>query len=96
MPAYILGITKRGIKGITNRGRFQGLHIGAQRDYKKGELKGFQIGAKRLQIGEREIANWGRDFKSGKGLQIGTEQLALMSVYFIKVTVIYGCVTRNI
>ena len=77
MPAYILGITKRGIKGITNRGRFQGLHIGAQRDYKKGELKGFQIGAEISKSGQRDyklgkerlqtgagISNRGRDYKS--------------------------------
>ena len=42
------------------------------RDYKQRQLKGFEIGAKRLQIGAgisfrgKEITNWGkRDFKSG-------------------------------
>ena len=29
----------------------------------QGFLQGFQIGAKRLQIGA-EITNWGRDYKS--------------------------------
>ena len=37
MLAYILEITKRGNKGITNRGRF--------RDYKTTGQKGLQIGA---------------------------------------------------
>ena len=36
--------------------------------------QGFEIGAKRFQIGA-EITNGGkRDFKSGQGLQIGAEQ----------------------
>ena len=42
------------------------------REYKQGQLKGFQTGAKGLQIGAgisfrgKEITNWGkRDFKSG-------------------------------
>ena len=43
------------------------------RDYKSRQ-EGFQIGAKRLQIGTG-ISNRGkRDFKSGQGLQIGAEQ----------------------
>ena len=37
MLAYILEITKRGNKGITNRGRF--------RDYKTRGQEGLQIGA---------------------------------------------------
>ena len=80
MLAYILGITKRGNKGITNQGRFYGLQIGArgitnrgfkqgQKDYKLGQ--GFQIGAKRFQIGA-DITNPGnRHYKSGQGFQIG-------------------------
>ena len=72
MLAYILEITRRGNKRITNRGSFEGLQIGARaitnrdslRDFKSGQKdykskQGFQIGAKR--------------FKSGKGLQIGAE-----------------------
>ena len=69
MLAYLLGITKRGNKGITNRGRFQGLQIRARKitnrgslrdfklrkkDYKSGQR--FQIGAKRFQVGA-EITN---------------------------------------
>ena len=39
-----------------------------QKDYKLGQ--GFQIGAKRFQIGA-EITNWGkRDYKPGEGFQI--------------------------
>ena len=85
MLAYILGITKWGNKRITNRGRFQGLQTRArgitnrgslrdfksgQKDYKSGQI--FQIRAKKFQIGT-EITKWGRDFKSGQGLQIGAE-----------------------
>ena len=82
MLAYILGITKRGNKGITNRGRFLGLQIGAreitnrgslrdfksgQKDYKSGQ--GFQTGAKKFQIGA-EITNRGKtDYR--QGFQIG-------------------------
>ena len=72
MLAYLFGITKRGNKGITNRGRFQGLQIRARKitsrgilrdfklrkkDYKSGQR--FQIGAKRLQVGA-EITNRSR------------------------------------
>ena len=69
MLAYILGITKRGNKGITKRDKISGLQIGAwgitnrgnnefksrQRDIKSGQ---------RLQIGAREILIRGRDYKS--------------------------------
>ena len=64
---------------IINRGK---------RDYKQGKSQGFQIGAKRLQIGagtsnwERSISNQGSDCKSrqeglqiGQGLQIGAEHI---------------------
>ena len=67
---FILAIAKRGNKGITNRGK---------RDYKQGQLKGSQIGAKRLQIAAglrnrgKGISNQGRDYKSGQErLQTGT------------------------
>ena len=73
MLAYILGIAKQDNKGITNRGRFQELQIGAIWITNRGslrDLKGFQIGVKRFQIGEREIKNRGRDFESGKRFQI--------------------------
>ena len=80
MLAYILGITKRGNKGITNRGRFQGLQIGARGITNRGSLRDFKSGQKnyksgqRLQIEAREIINRGWDFKLGHGLQIGAEQ----------------------
>ena len=57
-----------------------GLQIGARKDYKSGQLKRLQIGAKRLQNGTgitnrgKRITNWGRDYKSGQGLQIGAAQ----------------------
>ena len=63
MLAYILGITKRGNKGITDLRRFYGLQIGERgitnkgslRDFKSGKKvyklgKGSHIGAKRFQI----------------------------------------------
>ena len=63
MLSYILGITKWGSKGITNRIRFYGLQIGERgitnegslRDFKSGKKvcklgKGSHIGAKRFQI----------------------------------------------
>ena len=65
MLAYILGITKWGSKGSTNRGRFKGLQIG-RGIINKGQLKRFQIGAKNYKSEQR-------DFKSGKRLQIGAE-----------------------
>ena len=86
MLAYILGISKQGNKGITNLGWFYGLQIRAKGITKSGSLRGFKpvpkdyklgnrfhIGAKRSQIGEKKITNWGMDFKSGQGLQIGAE-----------------------
>ena len=44
-----------------------------RKDYKS--VQGFQIGAKRFQIGVKEISNRGRDYKSAQVLQIGVEQL---------------------
>ena len=65
MLACILGITKRGNKwtaigarGITNRGSLRDFKS-AQKDYKRDFRSG-----QRLQIGEREITNRGRDYKS--------------------------------
>ena len=55
---------------------------------KYGQVKGFQIAAKRLQIGvgtfwDKEISNRDkRDFKLGQGLQIGGEQVSLLVVVF--------------
>ena len=53
MLAYILGITKRDNKRIANR---------CKNNHKQGQLKGFQIGAKILQV-VAEITNWDRDSK---------------------------------
>ena len=51
-----------------------------QKDYKSWQ--GFQIGAKRSQIGA-EITNRGkRDYKPGQGLQTGTKQLILTRTFF--------------
>ena len=64
--------------GLQN-GAMRGLQIGAGfRDYKSGQ-EGLQIGTA-LGISNRgkEITKRGkRDFKSGQGLQIGSEQLQL-------------------
>ena len=48
-----------------------GLQIGAKKDYKLlGQVKRLQNGAGITNRGKR-ITNWGRDYKSGQGLQIG-------------------------
>ena len=84
MLAYILGITKRGNKSITNRDRFQGLQIEARGITNRGSLRDFKSGEK-VQIGAeisnrgKEISSRGRDYKSGQGLQIGSEQLSGLS-----------------
>ena len=84
----IFWFTKRGNKGIANRGRSQGLQIWARRitnwsslrDFKSGE-KDYKSGQRdlksgqKLKIGESEISIRGRDFKSGQGLQIAVEQI---------------------
>ena len=55
--------------GATNRGK---------RDQKYRQLKGFQIGVKKLQIGA-ELTNRGkRDYKPGQGLNIGGELCFLL------------------
>ena len=83
MVAYILGIAKRSNKGITSRGRFQGLQIGARGITNRGSLRDFKSGQinfklrQRLQIGAREITNRDRNLKSGQGLQIRAEQRAM-------------------
>ena len=75
----IFWVTKRGNKGITNRGRFSGLQIrewgitnrGSFWDFKSGK-KNYKSGQRdfkteyRLQTGVRSISNWGRDYKSVK------------------------------
>ena len=71
MLVDILGTSKRGKKGVTNRGRFQGLQIGARSITNRGSLK--------ISNQSNKITNRGRDFlgqrdfKSGQGLQIGAE-----------------------
>ena len=81
MLAYILGITKWDNKGITNRGRFQGLQFVAKEIKNRGSLRDFQQGEKDyksgqgFKIGASEITNRGRDFKSGQGLQSGAEHM---------------------
>ena len=84
MLAYILGITKLGIKRIrklrqilesTNRSK-RVTNIGSLRDFKLGQKKYksgkvFQTGPKRFQIGA-EITNQGnRNYKPGQGFKIG-------------------------
>ena len=44
MLAYVLGITKRANKGITNRGRFYGLQIGVRGITNRGSLRYFKSG----------------------------------------------------
>ena len=62
------GLQSRQVLGITNRGK---------RDYKQGQLKGFQIGAKRLQIRAR-ILNRGKEISNrGRNLTLGQERLQI-------------------
>ena len=53
MLAYILGITKRGNKGITNLGRFYGLQIRARGIRNRGSLRDFKSGQKDYTKGQR-------------------------------------------
>ena len=62
-------VTKRGIYGITNRGKFQGLQIRARGIINRGSLRDFKSGQRdfksgqRLQIRARRISNRGRNYK---------------------------------
>ena len=69
LKQQVLGITKRGNKGITNQDRFQRLQIGAK-DYKLEH--GFQIGAKGFQIGAEITILGKRDQKQDQVFQTGT------------------------
>ena len=93
MLAQILGITKQGNKGITNREKFQGLHIGVRGFTNRGSLmdskseqQEYKLGQRdfksrqRLQTGTGVITNRRRVFKSGQGLQIGAEHYSLTPV----------------
>ena len=81
MLAYILGIRKWGNERIINRGSLRGIANRGKRDYKQGQLKGLQIGAKRFQIGV-EIKNRGETvYKPAEGLQIGAEQLYFSRIF---------------
>ena len=53
MLAYILGITKRGNKGITNLGRFYGLQIRARAITSRDSLRDFKSGQKDYKLGQR-------------------------------------------
>ena len=52
MLAYVLGITKRGNKGITILGRFYGLQIRVRRITNRGSLRDFQSGQKDYKLGQ--------------------------------------------
>ena len=51
MLAHTLGITKRDNKGITNRGRFWGLQIGAKWITNRGNLGDFKSGQSYYKLG---------------------------------------------
>ena len=102
MLAYILGITKRGNKRITNRARFQRLQIWArgirnrgslrdfkswQKDYKSGQR--FHVRAKRFQVG-KVIANRGkRCQKLGQGFQTkeGITNRCRKTYFFVQMSI---------
>ena len=80
MLVYILGITKRGNKEITNRGKVQGLQIGERVITNRGSFRDFKSRRKITNPG-KEISNRGnRDYKPGQGLQIGAEHMDLQTV----------------
>ena len=73
-----------GVRGITNRGSLRDFKSG-QKDYKLG-LR-FQIGARGItnrgslryfKSGQKDYKLGQKDFKSGQGLQIDTEQLSIL------------------
>ena len=55
MLAYLLGITKRGNKGITNRGRFYGLQIRARKITNRGSFRDFKLREKNYKSGQRDF-----------------------------------------
>ena len=72
-------VYKTGQEGDNKSGQVLGITKRGNEGFKQGQLKGFQIGAKRLKIGARisnrgkKISNRGRDHKSEQeGFQIGT------------------------
>ena len=74
MLAYILGITKRGNKGITNLSRFYGLQIRARGITNRGSLRDFKSEQKDYKSG-RSFKLGQRDLKSGQRLQIGAREI---------------------
>ena len=52
MLAYILAITKRGNKGITNLGKYFGLQIRARGIANRGSLRDFKSGQKNYISGQ--------------------------------------------
>ena len=64
--AYILEVTKWGNKGIKNRGRFQGLQIGARRIVNRGSLRDLKLEQKDYKSGQIDFKSRQVDFKSGQ------------------------------
>ena len=60
MLAYIVGITKRGNKEITNWGRFYGLQIGARKAANRGNLWYVKYGQRDCKLGQ--------EFQIGAGI----------------------------
>ena len=73
MLVYILGITKRGNKWITNRGKFLGLQTGARGVTNRGSLGDFKLGQQDYKSGQGCQIE-ARNFKSGQRLQIGASK----------------------
>ena len=87
MLAHILKITNGAIRGLqigagfrTYKLRREGLQI--------GQLKGFQIGAKRLQIGAREITNR-QIFQIGVGTANRCRTRVTLAVIFDEFAIVY-------
>ena len=64
----IFWVIKRGSKGNTDRGRFQGLQIGARGITNRGSFRDFKSWQKDYKLGKK-------DFKSVLGLQVGEKTL---------------------
>ena len=64
----IFWVIKRGSKGNTDWGRFQGLQIGARGITNRGSFRDFKLWQKDYKLGKK-------DFKSVQGLQVGEKTL---------------------
>ena len=73
------------IKQVTNRGRFQGLQIGAREVTNWDSFRDFQLGKKKkIQIRSGISIRGKTDFESGQGLQIRAEHTTPLCMNYKK------------